>query len=448
VSIRLASGRPAAVLALIVLSGIVGAAPVAAADPTTFVVRSTGNAGDVFVGDDVCDADIAPGRFRCTLRAAIEEANGDPDEDRVEFRIGGARATGVQVIKVPAPGLPTVTAPLVIDGYTQPDSHVNTASRGTNARIRIVLDGPGTGTGVSGISAAATIVVRGLAIRDFRQGIEVSTGEGDPGDRSVIAGVFLGTDAAGRAARPNFNGIVIESADDVRIGGRRKADRNLISGALNDAIYFQGADRLRIQGDLIGTTADGRGTLGSKVGLEVGYDSVGVLVGGDSASKANTIAHSEDDGVLFYGDDSRVRFLRNSIFHNGGLAIDLEDDDVRTPNDLGPPHDVDDGANLVQNFPVLTSARTRAGRTVIRGRIESTADRDLRIEFFVGPAGTDEARRFIGSIVVRTDATGLAGFRFRPEREVRVGRVITATATDLVDQVTSEVCAPREVVKP
>src|SRR6516165_442617 len=75
-----------------------------------------------------------------TLREAITAANtnadpsgdttpGDPGPDTIAFHIPGA---GVRTIHLTS-ALPTITEPVVIDGYTQPGSSANTLADGDNA---------------------------------------------------------------------------------------------------------------------------------------------------------------------------------------------------------------------------------------------------------------------------------------------------------------------------
>lgn len=60
--------------------GVAFAPPAAAEDqvPTTFVVTSPLDERDVDLVDDVCDSDPSPG-VRCTLRAAVMQANVSPE---------------------------------------------------------------------------------------------------------------------------------------------------------------------------------------------------------------------------------------------------------------------------------------------------------------------------------------------------------------------------------
>src|SRR5262245_39353163 len=77
--------------------------------------------------------DSGPG----SLRQAILDANATAVADRIEFNIAGS---GVQTI-APLTALPTISQPLVIDGYTQTGSHANTTAVGSNAVLLVELSG-------------------------------------------------------------------------------------------------------------------------------------------------------------------------------------------------------------------------------------------------------------------------------------------------------------------
>ena len=98
--------------------GLPGLEPVATAATTgnargkTYVVRSIRDGGDANPGNGRC----ANGGNRCTLRAALIEANAHRGRDRIVFSVRGG---GRQVI-APRSELPYITEPAIVDATTQP----------------------------------------------------------------------------------------------------------------------------------------------------------------------------------------------------------------------------------------------------------------------------------------------------------------------------------------
>src|SRR5262249_27768630 len=130
--------------------------------------------------------------------------------------------------------------------------------------------------------------------------------------------------------------------------------------------------------------------------------------------------------------------LGNAIFANGGLGIDINNDGP-TANDA---LDADNGPNSQQNYPVLTSVLTGAGGTTIQGTLHSTPNTAFRIELFVSdmadPTGFGEGQTYLGFVIAATDAQGNASFTCQTPGAVSVGKFVSATATDLLPDNTSE----------
>ena len=169
----------------------------------------------------------------------------------------------------------------------------------------------------------------------------------------------------------------------------------------------------------------------------------GNQVGGSSRAAANIIAFNRMDGVEVWGLNNFI--LGNSIFSNAGLGIDLFNDGV-TPND--GPGDADTNApNNFQNFPVLSSAKTTLRATTIKGTLESTQNATFTIQFFSNPTSTkEEGKKFIGQKVVSdTAGDGIMPFTFKPQKKVKAGLFVTATATGVSTADTSEFSAPKKV---
>ncbi len=378
---------------------------------TTFTVNSTADLGDKSSADGLCDT----GRFvlgagpECTLRAAIQQANAASGADTINFGIPG---TGVKTI-APKLGLPSITDTVTIDGYSQPDASENTLGTGTNAVLLVELSGANLGAASVALDIrASNSVVRGLVINRFGDGVLVSDGAG-----SRIQGNFIGTDPSGVSDLGNANRGVLIFTSNNTVGGASSEARNLISGNGFIGVLLSGATGTKVQGNLIGTKKSGGSALGNGFGgVEIFGASADNTVGGQTAGAANTIAFNSGEGVAIYGAQEGNlgnSVLRNSIFSNTELGIDLGDDGP-TPNDRKDP---DAGPNTLQNKPVLTSATTSSSATTVRGNLNSTPGTTFKIQFFSNPSG-NEGKKFIGQKNVTTGPDGRATFAFSPAQRV------------------------------
>ncbi len=275
---------------------------VGAYEGVTFVVNTA---------DDLDDGDLQ----QLSLREAIIQANLHPGRDRVEFNIPPTSAfLPVRTIQPTSP-LPTITDPIIIDGYSQPGSAPATTDE--RAVPLIELDGslmdrfkqfPPHGTVGLHITAGHSLV-QGLVINRFVDDIYSGTHgvmillqkEGG----NVIQGNFLGTSFDGSfsyGSELNNYGIVIDDSPDNRVGGVIPAARNLISGYyIGIDIQGEASDRNLVQGNYIGTDVSGafipngggRGWLGIRI--TDGADdnliggTVGTTPGGRASGAANVI---------------------------------------------------------------------------------------------------------------------------------------------------------------
>jgi len=266
--------------------------------------------------------------------------------------------------------------------------------------------------------------------------------------RNIIQGNFIGTNAAGNAAIPNqFEGVVMQQASDNIIGGSVPGAGNVISGNgdFGISIVVDGATGNVVQGNFIGTQADGVSPLGNfasgvLITAEAPNDNaIGGMVPGDG----NVIAFNGGDGISLRFDNANDfstgnAILGNSIYSNGGLGIDLGAPGV-TPNDDG---DGDTGPNHLQNFPVLTSAVSANGEVTLMGNLNSTPSSGFRVEFFANDAcddsGNGEGQDFLGSVDLTTDASGNGDISASFNVLLSGASFITATATNLSTLDTSE----------
>src|ERR1035441_7635455 len=166
-------------------------------------------------------------------------------------------------------------------------------------------------------------------------------------------------------------------------------------------------------------------------------------IGGNGAA-GNRIAFTQTiyAGVRIRDGSTNNAILGNAIFANGGLGIDLGDYLVTANDDC----DADSGANMLQNFPVLTEAVSGNG-TGVRGTLNSRPNQAFLLQFFANPAcdslGYGEGQTYLGQQTVVTGNDCTTSFVASLPGWVPAGYVITATATDMANN-TSEfsACVP------
>jgi hypothetical protein len=449
----------------IALLACIVSAPLAAA---TFTVTNTNDSG------------------AGSLRQAMLDANASPGPDTIEFTIPGS---GVHTI-TPASALPPVTETVTIDGYTQPGSSANTDPIATNAVIEIEIDGSPAGpvTGIQLLSHDGSLL-RGVAIHGFAPNVQINGGS----TGCTVRGCFIGTNAAGTVALGGGQGITASTPGTV-IGGAAPADRNLISGnavgisagsnggmiqgnligtdatgmlplgntdtgivcpngngpglliggpnpgegnvisANANGIFLEQSNTMNVvQGNLIGTNAAGTGPLGNGLGIFTNFGGEDTIIGGIGAGEANVIAYNSTQGIFFTGNGGSNNSARgNSIHDNGALGIDLNGTGV----DFNDPLDADDGANHLQNFPIIGSVTFGGADTTIHGKFNSAASTTFDLDFYSNPACSNFPREFLeggtylGSSQVTTDASGNASIDVVLPVVVAAGSQISATATD------------------
>jgi hypothetical protein len=248
-----------------------------------------------------------------------------------------------------------------------------------------------------------------------------------------VQGNFVGTDATGNSDLGNGEVGVLVLTPGNSVGGTATGARNVVSGngGVGVSLLGAGADDNTVQGNFIGTDADGEvspNNLGNFHGVFISEGS-GNTVGGAVPAAANVISGNANHGVMVIGDTATGNsILRNSISENGspgGLGIELSNGGV-TPND---PRDPDAGPNTLQNFPVITSA----GPTRIQGTLNSRPRKTFTVQLFSSPApnfptGFGEGETFLGEKRVATNRRGKASFAFTTT--LSAGQVVTATATN------------------
>ena len=220
--------------------------------PTTFVVMNINDSGPD------------------SLRQAITESNAAPGHNDIDFDIPGS---GLQTITL-ASVLPSITAPVVIDGDTQP---------GFVGMPIIEIAGNGlAGDGLMLAVGSGGSTIQGLVINGFGgNGVEIQS------SLNVIDGNFIGTDATGENAGPgNQLGVVINGGSGNTIGGLVATPGtgvgNLISGnSVHGIQVVNGGAFNLIAGNIIGLDHTGETPVpnGSE-GVSLFFAGTGNSIGG------------------------------------------------------------------------------------------------------------------------------------------------------------------------
>ena len=239
-----------------------------------------------------------------SLRAAILASNADSDLNTIRFDIAGGCP---RIINLAGP-LPNITDRVVIEGYSQPGSAVNTDNFTFSPEICIGIVGDLSDDHAFRIPASAGageyLDLSGVAVGGF----DVAAVRLDGGANSRIHGVQLGDDLDGSNI-PN-NAVNIRTSGDSRnnrIGGESNADRNLIGEAyvagiqmLADSPLVADSDNV-VENNMIGTSPGGTQRAANEIGIDI-------RTGGNTV-RDNLISGNQSHGVLIEGAPATLNIV-------------------------------------------------------------------------------------------------------------------------------------------
>ena len=263
---------------------------------------------------------------------------------------------------------------------------------------------------------------------------------------ATVAGNYIGTNASGTERVENRQAVLCNATiRGALVGGTTQGAGNLISGNAEGVVcgefFWSGRDTpvvlpgnsLAIKGNTFGLRADGTAPLANEAAIVIGAGSNNTI-GGSESGAANLIA-GNTNAVLLGGvlpgtpatTGTANQVLSNSIYANGGPAIDINADGAATPND---PADADDGFNHLQNSPTISSATIENGTALITGTLHSTSNTTFTIQLFSESKSLAQpVQSYLGSTTLTTDSTGNGSFSAAfpvPDPDV----TFNATATD------------------
>lgn len=252
-------------------------------------------------------------------------------------------------------------------------------------------------------------------------------------DDTEVYGNKIGTNESQDSALPNEIGIkILSDANYSKIGGTDPGEGNIIAGNSDKGIYITTCTGTEILGNRIGVNSAGTAIPNGGDGIWM-YDAISTIIGGTASGEGNIIAKNGGNGITLRLNSQFNTITGNAIYGNAGLGIDLNWNAAGvTPNDIG---DVDTGTNGLQNFPVLTLA-SFTGDTVlsVEGTLNSVASKTYAIHLYgndsCDPSGYGEGQVFLGEGSATTIPSGNVIFNFGPISTSQRYLYITATATD------------------
>ncbi len=247
-----------------------------------------------------------------SLRNAITFANSQPTASTVTFAIPGA---GPHTITLSS-ALPDLTANgLTIDGTSQAGTQCRDLWAGSGHDLRVNVRG---GSGFDGFRMrGANQTVRGLSITGFSDGVELLAGS----STATLHCNYIGLLPTGASSGNSSRAIVISGAS-ARIGGLASGEGNVISANGFGIITLSGSTDTAIRNNFIGTDAAGMAArangnaINNFNGTVTWRDITRNLISGNNGAAA--IALEPDDRVS--PSDGQIRIQSNIIGANRTLT--------------------------------------------------------------------------------------------------------------------------------
>ncbi|HVJ62240.1 MAG TPA: right-handed parallel beta-helix repeat-containing protein, partial [Tahibacter sp.] len=274
-----------------------------------------------------------------------------------------------------------------------------------------------------GVNAGGSLIVGGNSVADRNviggaafSGINVAGTVSSSVDRCQFVNNLIGVAANGNTALPNFTGINLA-------GSGCLVDRNRIVGNSNDAVWINGSSNHVVQRNRIGYTVNGNGFLGGAgVRVSGSNNTIGAPANSNVSGTfyANTIRNMLQGGVVIEGGSNNA--VRTNLIYDNGASNNGMDIDLGATGPLGnDAGDSDDGANRLQNFPVVTALTLAPVDahpfTDVSATVSATLDAapgTYRIDAYFSPrcdnatpvGGRAHAQAFVGTTQVTLPAAG------------------------------------------
>lgn len=436
-------------------------------DPTTPAISNVRIEG-CYVGTDVSGTVALPTGSGIPQRGAITISG-------VGHTIGGTTAAARNVISgnngngLRLGNLSSTIGVIVQGNYIGTDKNGTTDLGNSGDGVRAGFSG-GSGTIIGGSAAGSGNVISGNGGSGLSFGSSSGSFNG-----LVVEGNRIGTDLTGNIDLGNDNrGVRFDGFINSRIGGTSDGSRNVVSGNGQDGIELRFCSAVNVQGNYVGTKADGRTPLpngrnaillttftgdsligggtpvvGDNCNAPCNVFSFGATGRGISISNANVPNpfggdpdRSERRPELSNdGNGNELQGFIMALFDASQNFVDLGNNGS-TPDD---PGDDDDGENRLQNKGKVD--RSQQVGTLLRILYSMNSDESRKVVGLFGFAAASGGRggaggagllTFIGQREVIPDANGNSSFTAEFPIVLPPGSQVVAIVTDAVTGDTSE----------
>ncbi len=310
---------------------------------------------------------------------------------------------------------------ILVSGSTATGNLIEGNQFGVNAAGTTLLNSAEFGAGVQVSSfgntiggtapGAANLIADGLELGNA-EGVENPQGEGN-----LVEGNFIGTDATGNVAIPGSGGIVIDGTSNT-IGGTISGAGNIIAGYTYYGItieQLESTDNL-IEGNRIGTNADGTVALGGNCGVAIVSGATDNTIGGTAPGAGNLISgntvargyYPNPAGVEIVGDTTSGNLVEGNLI---GTSFDGT---AAVPNGAWSSSGSFGGVVISGGANNNTIGGTAAGtRNVISGNVGAGVSIDI-------DQGDGTADNVVEGNVIGTNAAGTAALPNSVGVELRV----------------------------
>ena len=197
---------------------------------------------------------------------------------------------------------------------------------------------------------------RNVISGNLENGVHIA---GEDTTDNVVSGNYIGVDATGTTALPNYDdGVRIIDAPDNLIGGDTPGERNVISGNDKYGIHIlnEGTVGNTVSGNYIGVDESGTEALGNgNHGVRIS-NAHNNLIGGDTEGERNVISGNGNDGVKI------INGATGNVVSGNYIGVDA------TGATALPNHD--DGVDIFSGSDNLIGGDAPGKRNVISGNVE------------------------------------------------------------------------------